>query len=101
MYKYIDNYVNTNHVTQFPYPLHLPPGADWTVGKSVIYRIKFTKKKKKKKKEKKEKEKKRKKKKKKKKKIHKERPKQLDQKGPLIYALNLTGKGLQIFMRRI
>ena len=24
MYKYIDNYVNTNHVTQFPYPLHLP-----------------------------------------------------------------------------
>ena len=35
------------------------------------------------------------------KKIHKERPKQLDEKGPLIYALNLTGKGLQIFMRRI
>ena len=28
------------------------PGADWTVGKSVIYRIKFTKKKKKKKKKK-------------------------------------------------
>ena len=25
MYKYIDNYVNTNHVTQFPYPLHPPP----------------------------------------------------------------------------
>ena len=24
MYKYIDNYVNTNHVTQFPYRLHLP-----------------------------------------------------------------------------
>ena len=24
-----------------------------------------------------------------------------DQKGPLIYALNLTEKGLQIFMRRI
>ena len=24
MYKYIDNYVNINHVTQFPYPLHLP-----------------------------------------------------------------------------
>ena len=24
MYKYIDNYVNTNHVTQFPYPVHLP-----------------------------------------------------------------------------
>ena len=23
MYKYIDNYVNTNHVTQFPNPLHL------------------------------------------------------------------------------
>ena len=31
-------------------------GADWTVGKSVIYRIKFTKKKKKKKKKKKQKE---------------------------------------------
>ena len=28
-----------------PHPL--PAGADWTVGKSVIYRIKFTKKKKK------------------------------------------------------
>ena len=69
-------------------------GADWTVGKSVIYRIKFTKKKKK---EKKKKEKKRE----KKKKIHKERPKYIDQKGPLIYALNLTEKGLQIFMRRI
>ena len=24
MYKYIDNYVNTNHVTQFPYLLPLP-----------------------------------------------------------------------------
>ena len=24
MYKYIDNYVNTNHVTQFPCPVHLP-----------------------------------------------------------------------------
>ena len=24
MYKHIDNYVNTNHVTQFPYPVHLP-----------------------------------------------------------------------------
>ena len=24
MYKYIDNYVNTNHATQFPYPLPLP-----------------------------------------------------------------------------
>ena len=24
MYKYIDNYVNTNHVTQIPYPVHLP-----------------------------------------------------------------------------
>ena len=24
MYKYIDSYVNTNHVTQFPYPLPLP-----------------------------------------------------------------------------
>ena len=24
MYKYSDNYVNTNHVTQFPYPLHFP-----------------------------------------------------------------------------
>ena len=24
MYKYIDSYVNTNHVTQFPYPVHLP-----------------------------------------------------------------------------
>ena len=31
------------------------PGADWTVGKSVIYRIKFTKKKKEKKKKKKKK----------------------------------------------
>ena len=38
----------------------LCPGADWTVGKSVIYRIKFTKKKKKKKKKKKEKKKKKK-----------------------------------------
>ena len=28
--------------------LCMPTGADWTVGKSVIYRIKFTKKKKKK-----------------------------------------------------
>ena len=37
----------------------------------------------------------------KKKKIHRERPKHIDQKGPLIYALNLTKKGLQIFMRRI
>ena len=36
-----------------------------------------------------------------KKKIHRERPKHIDQKGPLIYALNLTKKGLQIFMRRI
>ena len=33
----------------------LLPGADWTVGKSVIYRIKFTKKKKKKKRKKKKK----------------------------------------------
>ena len=24
MYKYIDNYVNTNHVTQLPYPVPLP-----------------------------------------------------------------------------
>ena len=24
MYKYIDNYANTNHVTQFQYPLPLP-----------------------------------------------------------------------------
>ena len=32
---------------------HCYSGADWTVGKSVIYRIKFTKKKKKKKKKKK------------------------------------------------
>ena len=24
MYKYIDNSVNTNNVTQFQYPLHLP-----------------------------------------------------------------------------
>ena len=30
-----------------------------------------------------------------------ERPKHIDQKRPLIYALNLTKKGLQIFMRRI
>ena len=29
MYKYIDNYVNTNHVTQFPYPLHLPPPSPY------------------------------------------------------------------------
>ena len=36
-----------------------------------------------------------------KKKIHRERPKHIDQKGPLIYALNLTKKGLQIFMGRI
>ena len=36
-----------------------------------------------------------------KKKIHRERPKHIDQKGPLIYALNLTKKGLQILMRRI
>ena len=36
-----------------------------------------------------------------KKKIHRERPKHIDQKGPLIYALNLTKKGLQIFMRRL
>ena len=36
-----------------------------------------------------------------KKKIHKERQKHIDQKGPLIYALNLTKKGLQIFMLRI
>ena len=36
-----------------------------------------------------------------KKKIHRVRPKHIDQKGPLIYALNLTKKGLQIFMRRI
>ena len=74
-------------------------GADWTVGKSVIYRIKFTKKKKNEKmKKKKEKKKKRNK---IKNKIHRERPKHIDQKGPLIYALNLTKKGLQIFMRRI
>ena len=36
-----------------------------------------------------------------KKKIHRERPKHIDQKGPLIYVLNLTKKGLQIFMRKI
>ena len=36
-----------------------------------------------------------------KKKIHREGPKHIDQKGPLIYALNLTEKGLQILMRRI
>ena len=30
------------------YTVTLPAGADWTVGKSVIYRIKFTQKKKKK-----------------------------------------------------
>ena len=77
-------------------------GADWTVGKSVIYRIKFTKKKKKKKKMKKKKKRKKINKRKNiKKKIHRERPKQIDQKGPLVYALNLTEKGLQIFMRRI
>ena len=69
-------------------------GADWTVGKTVIYQIKFTKKKRKRKKRKKKREK-------KKKKIHKERPKHIDQKGPLIYALNLTEKGLRIFMCRI
>ena len=40
-----------------PVHVHLLPGADWTVGKSVIYRIKFTKKKKKKRKEKKKKKK--------------------------------------------
>ena len=34
-------------------------------------------------------------------KIHKEKPKCIDQKRPLIYALNLTEKGLQIYMRRI
>ena len=51
-------------------------GADWTVGKSVIYRIKFTKKKKKKMKKNEKIRKKRKKKKHKKKKIHRERPKQ-------------------------
>ena len=32
---------------------------------------------------------------------NRERPENIDQKGPLIYALNLTEKGLQIFMRRI
>ena len=57
--------------------------------------------KKKKKKERKKKEKKRNKRKSIKKKIHRERPKHIDEKGPLIYALNLTKKGLQIFMRRI
>ena len=45
----------------------LEAGADWTVGKSVIYRIKFTKKKKKKKKEEKKEKKKKKRRKKKKK----------------------------------
>ena len=39
MYAYMDVHVGT-HVCG--------AGADWTVGKSVIYRIKFTKKKKKK-----------------------------------------------------
>ena len=65
-------------------------GPDWTVGKSVIDRTKFTPPPPKKKKKKRE-----------KKKIHKERPKHIDQKGPLIYELNLTEKGLQIFMCRI
>ena len=78
-------------------------GADWTVGKSVIYRIKFTKKKEKKKKKKKEE---RIKKRNKRNNIKKENSEgktktYIDQKGPLIYALNLTKKGLQIFMRRI
>ena len=36
-----------------------------------------------------------------KKKFLRERPKHIDQKGPLIYALNLTKKGLQLCMRRI
>ena len=63
-------------------------GADWTVGKSEYYRIKFTTKKKKEKKEKKTKKK-------------RKDQKTYDQKEPLIYALNLTEKCLQIFMRRI
>ena len=80
----------------------LKAGADWTVGKSVIYRIKFIKKKKKKKKKKKREKKERKKEKKhEKKKNNKERPENMNQKGPLTYVLNLTEKGLQIFMRRI
>ena len=64
------------------------PGADWTVGKSVIYRIKFTKKKKEKKKKKKErKEREKKKKKHEQKKNNKERPENMYQKGPPnIYA---------------
>ena len=49
--------------------------ADGTVGKSVIYRIKFTKKKKEKKEKTKKKD--------EKGKIHKERPKHIDHKGPL------------------
>ena len=53
--------------------LVLGAGADWTVGKSVIYRIKFTKKKKKKKKEKKKKKKRKTKKRKKKKRKNKKR----------------------------
>ena len=85
-----------------PSPCHqdsyLLSGADWTVGK------------KKKKKKRKKKEKKRKKKERKKKEIKEKHKKEnsygktkihIDQKGPLIYALNLTKKGLQIFMRRI
>ena len=42
--------VKSDRVTRHKYDYPATPGADWTVGKSVIYRIKFTKKKKKKKK---------------------------------------------------
>ena len=55
--------------------------ADWTVGKSVYYQIKFTKKKKKEKKD-------------KKKKNKRKDQKTYDQKEPLINALYLTKKSL-------
>ena len=96
-----------NNFNPFYSMCHSNPGADWTVGKSVIYRIKFIKKKKKKEKKRKKKKKKREKKERKKEKKHekkknnKERPENMNQKGPLTYVLNLTEKGLQIFMRRI
>ena len=37
MYKYIDNYVNTNHVTQFQYPLPLQLSHSIPVILSGIY----------------------------------------------------------------
>ena len=43
-------YINSPPAIEYTYlNLDVEAGADWTVGKSVIYRIKFTKKKKKKK----------------------------------------------------